>query len=392
MKKTIKFEGIDDEIKENQNEKILKPNKEIVSFQENKSYILNNVNVDIRVVFLKLGNISIKDSKFSCEAFLEASWHDPNFSVKNSHNDEIQYSDKIHWNPRILIQNITSNSTQEIWYFVEKVKNGYKISERRRLKGDFMQTFNLKNFPFDLQELCLNVSSLRSSKEININLSKEKLSSVDVSAFTQTHEWVLYPAVGHLESSKQSYFSDTANTILDISVCISRKPTYYYWNSFLLSFIITLICFCCYAIRCDISGNRLIISITVLLTLITFKLSLSKYLPSLSYLTILDKYSLMSISIIFINCTYFAIMGVVTLPLCPFPYNIADNYAFYSSISLYFLLNIFIIIKIVILSVNNKRILEKRAKEHNLNNAGKRTRIKSIFQSSISDNTKNFEN
>ena len=66
-----------------------------------------------------------------------------------------------------------------------------------------MQTFNLKNFPFDLQELCLNVSSLRSSKEININLSKEKLSSVDVSAFTQTHEWVLYPAVGHLESSKQ---------------------------------------------------------------------------------------------------------------------------------------------------------------------------------------------
>ncbi len=157
--------------------------------------------------------------------------------------------------------------------------------------------------------------------------------------------------MSHSDSLKQSYFADISHTILDVNVCVSRKPTYYYWNSFLLNFIITLICFCCYSIRCDISANRMIIGITVLLTLITFKLTLSKYLPSLSYLTIIDQYSLMNIMIIFFNCAYFAIMGVITPQLCKFPYNKIDNYVFYGSISLFILLNIFQIVKVAIIGL-----------------------------------------
>lgn len=211
-------------------------------------------------------------------------------------------------------------------------------------------------------------------------MSKEKLSTVNISTFTQTHEWILHPTVNHNETLKQSYFADISHTILDVNVCVSRKPSYYYWNTFLLNFIITLICFCCYSIRCDVSGNRIIIGITVLLTSITFKLTLSKYLPSLSYLTTIDIYSLMNILTIFFNCAYFAIMGVVTAPLCPFPYNKVDNYFFYASISLFLLLNGILIAKIVMIVLKNKKIIDTHSKEYNMNSAGKRTRIKSIFQ------------
>lgn len=379
MKKSIKFS---DDNENNQDSQLqLQPNKSFVSFQNATCPESNHVSVEIRVVFLKLGNISVKDSRFSCEAFLEASWIDPNFTKsKQTLGEEFQFNDKIHWNPRIYLQNMTSNSSQEIWYHVEKQKHGHKISERRRLKGDFVQSFNLETFPFDLQELSLSISSFRSSKEVSLNLSKEKQSSVNVSAFTQTHEWILYPTVCNFENVKQGYFQDMNQKTLDVNVCVARKPTYYYWNSFLLNFIITLICYCCYSIKCDVSGNRMIIGITVLLTLITFKLSINKYLPSLSYLTIIDKYSLMNILIIFVNCTYFAIMGVLAPPNCGFPYNRADNYIFYVSISIFILLNIYHIVQICVLSFKNKNILEKRSKEYNANSFGKRTRIKSIFQ------------
>ena len=101
----------------------------------------SSVSVEVRVVFLKIGSISIKDSKFSCEAFLEASWFDANFQAKKSNNqmgEELQYNEKIHWNPRIVVQNLTASSNQEIWYHVEKQNYGCKVSERRRLKGNYI--------------------------------------------------------------------------------------------------------------------------------------------------------------------------------------------------------------------------------------------------------------
>ncbi len=137
MKKSIKFAGANsDDEDESKSGHVLQPDKEFSSPQ-NTSF--NNVNVEIRVVFLKIGSISIKDNKFACEAFVEASWFDPNFKSKKSQNqsgEDLNYNEKVNWNPRIIIQNLTASSTQEIWYHVEKLKYGYKISERRRLKGN----------------------------------------------------------------------------------------------------------------------------------------------------------------------------------------------------------------------------------------------------------------
>lgn len=166
-----------------------------------------------------------------------------------------------------------------------------------------------------------------------------------------------------------------------MSVCVSRKPNYYFWNSFLLLFIITLMCFCCFSIRCDISSNRTIVSVTVLLTLITFKWTLNKNIPSISYLTTLDHYSLMNIFIVFGNCVYYAIMGVITSPMCPDPYRRIDFIAFLASVSLFILLNLLNILRFIYYLYKNRKLLNLRNIEYSKNNSAKRARIKSIFQS-----------
>ena len=386
MKKNIKFaenlENIDEDNEQNissrWNRSNLDPKRpSIVGSIVGASQ--SQIVVEIRVVFLKLGNISIKDNKFTCDAFMEACWYDPRFDTSQTQ----VYDDKIHWNPRIYIQNITANHNQEIWYHVEKTRLGTKVAERRRLKGEFTQSFDLKNFPFDIQELSLSISTFRSSQEVNLILSKEKVSSVNLSTFTQTHEWVLHPAVSNTENVRQSFYSDQRHRNLDISVHISRKPTYHYWNTFLLILIITLISYCCYSIRCDISSNRMIISITVFLTLITFKLAINKYLPSLSYLTSVDQFSLTNILILFLNCAYYAIMGVLTPEFCPAPYRQIDNYMFYVSIGVFAFFNSMQIIGFLVLVFKNKKELQKKFNNYNLNSSGKRMRIKSIFKSDV---------
>jgi len=392
MKKTLRFsddtklESIDEE-----NEKVVSTHQNLIEQQQadrsNSSVRFNlevsdqrKIIVKLRVVILKLGNISTKENRFSCEAFMEAVWYDLNFHTENNEN---KYDESMHWNPRLIIQNLVSNRSQEIWYHVEQTELGHKIAERRRFKGEFAQTFDLKKFPLDMQELLITISTLRSAQEVTLIMNKEKLSSINMSTFTQTHEWHLHEHVcNHEESTLETDYLSESRCLVNISVCVSRKPFYYYCNSFMLIFVITMICLCCFSISCDIVGNRLIVSITVLLTLITYKWSMSKSLPSLSYLTNLDQYSLMNILIVFLNCIYYALMGAFASENCTEPYGLIDFYAFTASMSIFILLNSFHAFKFFIYNYQNKCILEQREYEYSKNSRAKRARIKSIFQSS----------
>ena len=96
------------------------------------------VNVEVRLIILKLSNISTKQSRFSCEAFMEASWYDKELVVsENEDNDEIneneiereeetgiKYDEKRHWNPMLYIQNVVDHQSQDKWYNVEKTPIG----------------------------------------------------------------------------------------------------------------------------------------------------------------------------------------------------------------------------------------------------------------------------
>lgn len=132
----------------------------------------SNVTVELRVIILKLSNISTKENKFTCEAFIEASWLDKYLFDKNSNGSK--YDVNKHWNPLLFIQNIITYQSQEIWYTEERVHPiGWRISERRRIRGEFSHTLNLKQFPFDIQELCISISTFRQNQEVSLVLSSE---------------------------------------------------------------------------------------------------------------------------------------------------------------------------------------------------------------------------
>jgi hypothetical protein len=88
---------------------------------------------------------------------------------------------------------------------------------------------------------------------------------------------------------------------LTFHVKASRRSGYFFWNAFLLIFLITSAVFTTFTIDIDKPYFRLPISATLLLTSITFRWGYStRCLPAINYLTSLDKYSIGSIIVIYL--------------------------------------------------------------------------------------------
>ena len=58
-----------------------------------------------------------------------------------------------YWNPLLYIDNILSETKEATWLVAQLEPNGHDvyIVERRRIKGVFLETLELNDFPLDVQ-------------------------------------------------------------------------------------------------------------------------------------------------------------------------------------------------------------------------------------------------
>ena len=89
-----------------------------------------------------------------------------------------------------------------------------------------------------------------------------------------------------------------------------RKPSYYIFNAYFCIFLITGSCLCIFSISSSTANSRLGPNFSSLLTSISFKWIINKYLPPVSYLTNLDIYSLIHIIFLCSLSVWHAILGV----------------------------------------------------------------------------------
>jgi hypothetical protein len=368
--------------------------------------------VEIRVVFYKVGEIDTLNEKFYVEAYIEASWIDPYLDRNKIYNP------KQNWNPELLIQNSIGVLKEEIWYsqspFREnnsqivihqsksdlnksdcictkmcdlderQQKPGCLVIERRRINGMFWQLLDLKDFPSDVQNLTLTISTSKHSSEISLLHSREKYSSVNVNCFLDHQEWHLYKHVRVKEFLRESVFSSETFPSIDLTICVARRPAFYYLNAFFLIFLITISSLAVFSVNCSLPQNRLQTSCTLLLTSVTFKWVTNRALPTVSYMTSLDKYSLGCIIIVCMQCIWHGVIGYLNHAQneakCVDPYSKFDFFAFIITCSLFLLLNFSFLIIFIRLGCCKRRQLNRLETDYINNLVGKRvTRLKSML-------------
>jgi hypothetical protein len=148
---------------------------------------------------------------------------------------------------------------------------------------------NISDFPIDTHNLMLSMLILPSIP----NYSKYYFGSITTSFMSNfpfvrnvepvADEWTIYEA-------EQIQFQTSINRVFfQMGFVIQRKLDFYFWNSFVLTFILVGMCFTLFAMQIDVA-NRLTLILTAVLTIVALKLSFASVIPKSPKTNYMDAY------------------------------------------------------------------------------------------------------
>lgn len=171
--------------------------------------------VEIRIIFLRIGDIDTLNERFFAEILIESKWEDPKLSIEfhsdtNSTIDEeekeLNHPNK-YWNPKIYVENSLNDPKQTVYYKVKKevlddqmesneidFKKSKSITkfwlyEYRKIKGYFFEKLDLQYFPLDVQDLSIIVTTYKSNKELSLIHNRKKCSIINNNLTVDKNIW-----------------------------------------------------------------------------------------------------------------------------------------------------------------------------------------------------------
>ncbi|CAF0736813.1 unnamed protein product [Brachionus calyciflorus] len=322
----------------------------------------NPIRIECKILFVKIVEVDSKNEKFDAECIVECCWNDdklmkalldPDLLTKQEKGfidtsnleitdanlknlldniDEIDYDPSKFWSPEIFIENAISVN-EMIKYkmeIIEKDRNFYqkyiqsvkkqkpinlvnnltvRVQEIRRVKGIFYERLELNDFPLDLQEISVRLSSKKSINEVLLIENRQEPSTVDINSFCDGQQYELFEHVTSKRDTKKDEFRKIVRSQFIVSAFVARKIGYYCYNALTLIFLITSISFTAFSFKPLDPQFRCQVIALLMLTLVNFRWVITQRLPSVSYLTMLDKYSIGSIIFLFISFVWHSMIG-----------------------------------------------------------------------------------
>jgi len=139
---------------------------------------------------------------------------------------------------------------------------------------------------------------------------------------------------------------------LSIRLRVERKPTYYFGNVVFPNFLIVVGSLSAFVIVPSDVGDRLSVTVTLMLAAVAFRFVVSSMLPKVAYLTLMDYYLLIGFVMLVILIGENAINGINGIPL-HIQYYV--DYAFIATFSIIWIL-LHIVALLVVLDKNLFRI------------------------------------
>ncbi|CAF4288381.1 unnamed protein product [Rotaria sp. Silwood2] len=367
---------------------------------EHQQHIDTTIKVYIHVIFLRIGEIDTLNEKYQAHASIEARWPVEfnklllYLSTDGKPISLLNYAQS-NWHPQLYIENTFGDLKEQIRYSAKKSKedNQIYICEHRDIKGLFWEKLELHHFPSDVQDLSISNASMFYDDRVVLIADPNRLNGVNREAFVDQQEWSLYEHVDtqqrfikefifedidedeeNDENNQLNNTNDNENrkrSILTVTCHAARHSNYFYWNGYCLILLITLVSFCIFSIPPHFTGNRIQISCTLLLTSITFRWIVNRSLPTISYLTSMDKYAIMCIFILIILCIWHAMLGsliYLSIPDLRVTQDMwlayIDQWVFMSAISIFIVIHIVLLTWLYLVPLKHRRQMAKKDFEY----------------------------
>lgn len=268
--------------------------------------------VFVKVNFLKVTDIDTIKEVFHADVFVQVRWREPTLdNSKETKNADVSK----YWNPKIVISNASPGAKHRTWRSIKMGVGGEAfITEKHRISGVFAENLELHDFPFDVQDLSIVVSSEMDEDDIEIVEDDHEVSAVNVVCFVDDTEWTVRDLVYTEPRSFNRELTETQfkNPALLVKCIASRNAGFFLYNIILIMTMISTLSLTTFAVERDKIPNRLQLSFIITLTGVTFKMVSTQSLPKIPYLTHLDRFIIGSMMFNWLVCVWHAILSQIT--------------------------------------------------------------------------------
>eukprot|EP00794_Sanderia_malayensis_P020541 gene20541-22562_t len=266
------------------------------------------VKVFARISVVAIGDIDPVEQKFNCEFYLSLRWEDDKLKDVIKRGDEIKWAENC-WEPAIVFTDIES---MEIYERHEIMPEGddSQVIFYYHIKGTFRVQMNIQCFPFDYQKFTVTMTSHWDDSQIEFIMEKGTDRPIwnyirtwnfvaekewDIQKYVLTEKAIVSPEF--CDSNKDDKSRCTSKTFFPLykfKIYARRKYGFFLYNIALTMALITALTFSVYTVGADNPGDRIQISLTLLLTSVALKYVVNEYIPQTPTPTVLGSYILAS--------------------------------------------------------------------------------------------------
>ena len=216
-----------------------------------------------------------------------------------------------------------------------------------RFEGVWFQKMELMNFPFDMQmltaSLAMNVRTTGMTPATFVVPHDAKL-ELDREGFSsQEQAWNALPKL-KASSTTVGPCADRQFPTLQLSAVVLRRSGYFTYNIIVPMAMMPLLGAMQFAVPRDNQETRLSISLSLLVTTAAYKFSIATMMPSVSYLTFIDKYVMASALLLSILTFEGSICGYVELQISSGIAELVDYICLLAFSALYLLVQMYFLV------------------------------------------------
>ncbi|XP_048867048.1 acetylcholine receptor subunit delta [Brienomyrus brachyistius] len=278
--------------------------------------------VDVYLALILSNLISLKevDETLLTNVWMEHIWSDPRLSWNTSEFgdiDVLRLPSSMIWLPEIVLENNNDAQFQVAYYCNVLVNPDGSVYWLPPAIFRSSCAINVNYFPFDWQNCTLKFSALAyNAKEITMHLKQEfdeatqktytvEWITIDPAAFTENGEWEIVHKPAKKNTYKNIPMDSNKHQDITFYLIIRRKPLFYIINIIIPCVLISFMASLVYYLPAD-SGEKMTLSISVLLAQSVFLLLISQRLPETSMaIPLFVKYLMfimVLVTVVVLNC------------------------------------------------------------------------------------------
>jgi hypothetical protein len=250
------------------------------------------VDVEVLIYLIDVDEIDSVKQSFTGTVYSEFRWNDPELAHPGPDSVSKDLDDI--WYPRVQVLN--QQRLVHTFPRTAEVRPNGDVIFRQRVWGDFAQSLDLREFPFDTQRLEIPLVNVKyGNRQIRYSVNPES----GIGQHLKIPDWKVTDwniAATALPIGQQE--TEVQGVVFTLEV--ERYTSYFMLKVILPLMLIVAMSWMVFWIDPSLAASQISVGVTAMLTLIAYRFAIGGMVPRLGFLTALDYFVMLSTVLVFV--------------------------------------------------------------------------------------------